>query len=254
MTDLRVDVRDETAVLTIDRVDAHNSIGGTLFKDLLDAATALDRDDAVRSVVVTAEGRIWCAGGDVDRLGNSFGPGADASWLVHRNGLAGETGLCERSDVAVRLDRLGIGEWALLFRQVRKPFIAAINGAAVGGGFALSLLFDIRVAAAAATFNPAFGRYGVGPELGTSWFLPRIVGSAAAAEILLTCRTLNAARAREIGLVDLVVDDHAQLLPAALAVGAAFAERDPLEVQATLEIARRLGQPGAATAWSSRTT
>ena len=121
-------------------------------------------------------------------------------------------------------------------RSMRQPIIAAVNGAAAGGGFALTLACDIRVAAASARFNVAFVRIGLsGCDIGVSWLLPRLIGAARAYELMLTGRFLGAAEARTIGLVLDVVPDGS-VVEAALAEAELILANSPFGVHMTKEV------------------
>jgi enoyl-CoA hydratase/carnithine racemase len=164
------------------------------FYRCMDAAEA---DPAVRVIVVTGNGRAFCAGadmGDLDTIsgaGESSGQGTDVTALVG-----------ERHPHFVT--------------KLRKPVIAAINGACAGIGLTQALMCDIRFAAAGAKFTTAFARRGLIGEYGISWILPRVVGWSVALDLLLSGRTFLAEEAAELGLVKQVVAPE-DLMPTALA-------------------------------------
>jgi enoyl-CoA hydratase len=121
-------------------------------------------------------------------------------------------------------------------RGLRQPVIAAVNGAASGGGLALALASDVRLAAESARFNVAFVRIGLsGCDIGVSWLLPRLVGASTAFELLLTGRLIDAAEAERIHLVSRVVPDS-DLIDAALGVAAEIAANSPTGVWMTKEV------------------
>ena len=201
MPDLRVDVEDAIATLTLDRPDALNSLTVPLKEELLRALRDLARDSAVRVVILTGAGRAFCAGQDLrERLEPDAAPLA--------------TEIRERYNPII-----------LAMRRLEKPIVGAINGIAAGAGASLAFACDIRIAAENASFLLAFGRVGLIPDSGATWFLPRLVGPAKAAELAMTGEPLSAADAARFGLVAAVVPadelaDSARALAAKLAAGA----------------------------------
>ena len=201
MGDLRVEVADSVATLTLDRPDALNSLTVPLKEELLATFRRLGRDRDVRALVLTGAGRAFCAGQD---LRERLEPGATP--------LA--------TEVRERYNPL-----ILAMRSLEQPIIWAINGVAAGAGASLAFACDIRIAAENASFLLAFGRIGLIPDSGATWFLPRLVGPAKAAEIALTGDALSAADAERFGLVARVVPseslpDEARALAVRLASGA----------------------------------
>lgn len=204
MAELRVDSADGVATLTLDRPDALNSLTVPLKEELARAFRSLGRDRAVRAVVLTGAGRAFCAGQDLrERLEPDAVP------------LAAE--VRERYTPII-----------LAMRRLEKPIVGAVNGVAAGAGASLAFACDIRIAAESASFILAFGRVGLVPDSGASWFLPRLVGASRAAELALTTDPLSAADAERIGLVSRVVPgervlDEAKDLARRLAAGAPVA-------------------------------
>jgi enoyl-CoA hydratase/carnithine racemase len=192
---LRYDVADGVATLTLNRPDRLNAVNAASIQDLIAAFDAVDDDDAVRAVIVTGAGRAFCAGADLARGGSTFagGPGRGERPEAHRDGG---------------------GLVTLRIFDLKKPVIAAINGPAVGFGATFTLPMDIRLASTAARVGFVFARRGVVPEACSTWFLPRLVGMARAAEWIYTGRVFDAEEARAGGLVTRVVAPDA-LLPAA---------------------------------------
>jgi 2-(1,2-epoxy-1,2-dihydrophenyl)acetyl-CoA isomerase len=240
VSDLRIEVTDGVAVWTIDRAADRNTIGGTLLADLVAAAGEAAADDQVRVVVTLADGPTWCAGADLADLDAHLGTSLPD--MLHGDKVGGAKGVPALSGPARQLDRLGIGRWVQAFRSLDKPLIAGVEGGVAGGGLALLALHDVRIASEAARFAAGFASVGVGPEMGLSWFLPRMVGPGHAADLLLTGRTIAADEAGRLGLVQRVV-------PAGTAAreARAYAERlagmPALGVQATVAALRAsLGQ------------
>ena len=185
------------AVLTFNRPERMNAWGGgmaTAFYSCLDRTEA---DPAVRAVVVTGSGRAFCAGADMGDLSTIRSTTVDT---------AGDT------DV----DKL-VGERHPHFvTTLRKPIIAAINGACAGIGLTQALMCDVRFAVRGAKFTTSFARRGLIAEYGISWILPRIAGAGTALDLLLTGRVFLAEEAAELGLVKEVLPAE-ELLPRAIA-------------------------------------
>ena len=181
MPDVRYEVADGVATITLDRPDALNSLTVRMKGELLAALRAVAKDRTVRAVVLTGAGRAFCAGQDLkERLDPTATP------------LAVE--VRERYNPIVRA-----------MRDLDQPIVGAINGVAAGAGASLALACDLRVMAESATVALAFGRIGLVPDSGATWFLPRLVGPAKAAELALLSDPLSAADAERFGLVARVV-------------------------------------------------
>ena len=212
-SEVLLEVERGVAVVTLNRPERLNAYTPTMGRELAEAFAACDADDAVRAIVVTGAGRAFCAGADLARGGGSFDrEGADEYRVTP-------------PDRPWEKPRRAIAPW-----DVRKPIIAAINGPAVGVGATLPLQWDIRLAGESARIGFVFVRRGVVPEALSTWILPRIVGMARAAELLLTGRIIDAREALAFGVVSRVVPD-AELLPAARALGEEIArEAAPVSV------------------------
>lgn len=200
---------DGVALVTLDRPERLNAISGQMFEELEELCRVVEDDDAVRALVVTGAGRGFCAGLD---LGEAAGIPAMTPQQMLR--------LQERgADTIVRL------------RHLTTPVVAAVNGPAAGGGLAIALAADVRIAAPAARFGIAFVRLGLsGCDVGVSWLLPRVVGLGHASELMLTGRVIDAGEAERIGLVNRVADDA---LGAARAVAAEIARNSPFGIKLT---------------------
>ena len=187
LKETRYAVAGGVATITLDRPDHLNAFTTRMMHEMLDIIAEVDRDDDVRVAVITGEGRAFCAGADLSAGGSSFDAGA--GYGKHPP---------ERH-------RDGGGQVALALYRSRKPFIAAINGPAVGVGVTMTLAADVRVAAADAKIGFVFTRRGIVPEACSSWFLPRIVGRSKAAELFLTGRVFRASEEADSGLFNHVV-------------------------------------------------
>jgi enoyl-CoA hydratase/carnithine racemase len=208
-TQLRYEVADGVATITLDRPDRMNAFTAVMATELAAAATAADADDAVRVVVVTGAGRAFCAGADLGGGGGTFRDRGRPD-PVARGSVDG-----------VPRDWGGIA--SLPFAALRKPVIAAVNGPAVGIGVTMTLPMDVRIAAESARFGFVFARRGIVPEAASTWFLPRVVGISQAMEWVATGRVFDAAEALRGRLVSRVVPD-ADLLPTALALAREIAD------------------------------
>ncbi|GLY40423.1 enoyl-CoA hydratase [Amycolatopsis sp. NBRC 101858] len=200
---------DGVVLATLNRPDRYNAMTVTMFAELEQLAFDLGEDDDVRAVVLTGAGKAFCAGYDLD----------DADELAGLTAL----GMLDRQERAAR----GLSG----LRALRVPVIAAVNGAAAGGGLSLALAADIRLAGRSAKFNAAFVRIGLSAgDLGASWLLSRTIGPALAAEIAYTGRFVLADEAERIGLVNKTVDDD-RLLDEALAMAGLICANSPGGVQ-----------------------
>ena len=181
MAELRLEVADRVATITLDRPDALNALTVPLKEELLAAFLRVGSDRAVRAVVLTGAGRAFCAGQDLlERLE----PGAAPL----------EIELRERYNPLI-----------LAMRTIEKPIIGAINGVAAGAGASLAFACDLRIASESASFVLAFGQVGLVPDSGAIWFLPRLVGLAKATEIALVGEAVSATDAERLGFVARVV-------------------------------------------------
>ena len=229
--EILLEVADGVAVVTLNRPERLNAYTRTMGRELAEAFAACDADDAVRAIVVTGAGRGFCAGADMSAGGVQFDRTAEGAWTPP-------------PDKPWAKPPRAIAPW-----DVRKPIIAAINGPAVGVGATLPLQWDIRLAAESAKIGFVFVRRGVVPEALSTWTLPRLVGMARAAELLLTGRLLDAREALAFGIVSRVLPD-AELLPAARALAAEIAtETAPVSVAITKRLLWTLqAEPDAAQA------
>src|SRR5438445_8852373 len=214
--EILLEVADGVALVTLNRPERLNAYTSTMGRELSEAFAACDADDAVRAIIVTGAGRAFCAGADLARGGETF----DRSAAAEYQGVPPERPWEKPAHA--------IAPW-----DVRKPIIAAINGPAVGVGATLPMQWDIRLAAESARIGFVFVRRGVVPEALSTWTLPRLIGMARAAELLLTGRILSAQEALEWGLVSRVVPD-AELIPTARALASEIArETAPVSVAIT---------------------
>jgi len=221
-TQIRYEVADRIATITLNRPDQLNAFTGVMMREMIDAFDRVDADDDVRVVIVTGAGRGFCAGADLSGGGETFSRG----------------GSDEMTDVGVPRD--GGGLVTLRIFECTKPVIGAINGAAVGVGVTMTLPMDIRLASEHAKFGFVFARRGIVPEACSSWFLPRIVGISQAAEWCYTGAVFPASEALAGGLVR-SVHPADELLPAAREIASTIAENTaPVSVALTRRMLWRM--------------
>ena len=199
---IRTAVEDRVLTITLHRPERLNAFTPTMQRELIQAYDEADADDGVRVVIVTGEGRAFCAGADLGGGGGTFDASREESLEEHRDGG---------------------GQVVLRTFECRKPVIAAINGPAVGVGATMTLPMDVRLASESAKIGFVFCRRGIVPEAASSWFLPRIVGIQQAMEWVATGRVFSAQEALAGRLVARVLPPD-QLLPAARALAAEIAE------------------------------
>ncbi|NPC97337.1 enoyl-CoA hydratase/isomerase family protein [Nocardioides sp. zg-DK7169] len=207
-------------VVTLNRPQTLNAMALSMVAELHDVLSELNASPAVRTVVLTGAGRGFCSGAEIKSADDARRdqPRPDQNKVAH---------LLGQQEAIVKVHEL--------VHRMRVPVIAAVNGVAVGGGFSLSLACDIRVAARSARFGAVFIRHGISnADMGTSYFLPRLVGASRAAELMLTGRVFDAEEARDLGLVVDVVDDGT-VVDRALATARQVAENSALGVWMTKE-------------------
>lgn len=203
---IEVDIADRVATITINRPEVGNALDRDAMRALALAAIRVDQDADVRAVVLTARGKLFCAGGDV----GSFAAAG-----------AGLPGLLEEitADLNAAVSRLA---------RMDKPLVVAVNGAAAGAGMGLALLGDIVIASSAASFTTAYTGIGLSADGGVSWLLPRLIGLRAAQELTMLNTRVKAQDALAMGLVTRVVapealEEEARSVAVALAAGPAHA-------------------------------
>lgn len=221
---LRYEVDDGLLVLTLNRPDMLNAFTVEMANELVDAYTRASRDDAVKAIVVTGEGRAFCAGMDLSVGGNVFG--LDESLTPTMKDLR------ERFEDPAILNgvRDTGGRVALAMYNCLKPIVGAINGAAVGIGATMTLPMDFRFASEKARIGFVFGRLGITPEACSTWFLPRIVGMAQAMEWLYRADIFTAQEALDKGLVRTVVPPEQLLETACAFARSLITDRSPVSV------------------------
>src|SRR5262245_21046699 len=218
---IRFETAGGVATLTLDRPEKRNAWNRAMGIEIRDALRVADEQDEIRAVVVTGAGRYCCGCADLEGGGTVFDEARSS-----------EGG------------RLSLKAW-----EIRKPVIAALNGAVAGVGATLPLQWDIRLAGESTRITFVFVKRGLVPEAASTWLLPRLVGMSRAADLLLTGRLVRAPEALEMGLVSRVLPD-AELLPAAQALAREIAEQTaPVAVALTKQLLWHMaGEPDPAAA------
>jgi enoyl-CoA hydratase len=223
-------IEDGIRVLRLSKPERLNAIDFDGVRELHDALDSVARDRSCRVLIMTGEGRGFCAGLDLKAFGGFGSSAGDRVWQ----------GMNSQELIAGLVPRM---------RSLPQPIIAAVNGPATGGGLGFALGADVRIAARSAVFAVSFIRVGLsGCDIGVSYLLPRLVGASRAFELLLTGRTFDAAEAERMGLVLEVVDD-AQLMERALATARLIRANSAFGVWMTKEVMwANLETPGLAAA------
>ena len=202
---IKYEVKDKVATVTINRPEALNALNSTVLDELFDVFNVIDKDENVRCVIVTGEGRSFVAGADI----------AEMSTL---NPVEGK-----------RFAQKGHRVMNFI-EKTEKPVIAAVNGFALGGGCELSMACDIRLASAKAVFGQPEAGLGITPGFGGTQRLSKIVGPGNAAMLILTAQNIKADEALRIGLVQKVVEPE-ELMPTAEAMAQKIASNAPSAVR-----------------------
>lgn len=215
LTDALLTLENRVAVLTLNRHDLRNALtGSNLIDDIVTTAEWVNQCEDVSVLVITGAGSAFSAGGNIRDMANRSGD------------FAGDPAEC-----AERY-RKGIQRIPLAMQAVEVPVIAAVNGPAIGAGFDLANMADIRIAADSAKFGETFLNLGIIPGDGGAWFMQRLIGYQRAFELTLTGRIVDAAEARELGIVmDVVPAD--ELMPAALKMANKMASQPPKATRLT---------------------
>jgi 2-(1,2-epoxy-1,2-dihydrophenyl)acetyl-CoA isomerase len=200
---IQLEMLGAVGVITLNRPDSLNALSVTMVQDFR-AAICEVRGQNARAVVLTGAGRAFCAGGDLRGMQE----------IADREG---------RVEAFFDEPLRQLNECVLSIRRIPVPFIAAVNGAASGGGCNLALACDLVLAAESARFNQAFIKVGLSPDCGGTFILPRLVGWKRATELLMTGDVINARRALEMGMINAVVPDS-ELMAQALALAERLAQ------------------------------
>jgi enoyl-CoA hydratase/carnithine racemase len=220
---IRLEVDGHVATLTLDRPESGNATTVGMIAEIVHAIDALDADDGVRCVVVTGAGRHFCTGADLSKGDDTY---AFRRW--------------DGDDGGLREGKGGAATLALRIHDSPKPFVAAINGSAVGVGLTLTLPMDVRLCAETSKLGLLFSKRGMVIDGASSWFLPRIVSMTWATDWAYSGRLFTPDEAQRAGLVRDVLP-AAEVLPAAQALAAEIAEANPVSVSLAKALLWRAG-------------
>lgn len=171
--------QDGVAIIRLNRPEIMNALEPKLSAELIQITDLLDQDPEIRAVILTGTGKAFCAGGDVRRLKKGFSSlAASRKHLMQRY------------------------SWVIKFTNMEKPIIAAVNGFAAGAGFSLAMMCDLILASEEARFIQSFVKMALVPDLGSMYFLPRLVGLNKAKELIYTGQVIDAAEAYRLGIVN----------------------------------------------------
>jgi len=219
METIAYEARGEVAVVTLNRPDKLNAINADLRRDVHQALGAARADDQIRAVVLTGAGRGFCSGADLSAV---------------QSGIRGN--LPAPASQLERIDEDGwVGRWAKMWHHFDKPVIAAVNGIAAGAGMSTALAADIRVGSENARFKTVFIERSLSPDSGMSYFLPRIVGYARAADLIFTSRAVDANEAYRLGLLDRLVA-HANLIEESVKLANEMTQWPPLALRVSKRV------------------
>ena len=215
--DLLLEKKDRIAVITLNAPDKMNAFTAEMTHSFILAMDEVAKDNEVRVVIITGAGRAFSAGGDMK---------------IMKARLEGTL-------KQPRYERLQpVGRYVNVFLRMDKPVIAAINGACVGGGLSMALNCDIRIASEKAKFGLAFILRALVPDGGATYFLPRLVGTSKALELMLTGELIDAAEAKSLGILSQVVPPD-ELMNAAEELAAKIAQQPPIAVELTKRLVYR---------------
>lgn len=225
LTDALFEIDNRVATLTLNRHDVRNALTGTqLIDDIVNVAQWVNRHDEVSTLVITGAGSAFSAGGNIKDMADRGGD------------FAGDV-----AEVATRY-RQGIQRIPLALQEVEVPVIAAVNGAAIGAGFDLANMADIRIASTRAKFGETFLNLGIIPGDGGAWFMQRLIGYQQAFELTLSGRIVDAEEAKQLGIALDVVEPE-QLMPRAHELARRFAAQPPKALRLTkrlMKMAQRM--------------
>jgi len=207
-TMLLVEKKEQIGTITFNRPEKLNALNEQAFNEFIEALSDMDRDSEISVVVITGAGRAFSAGLDLDEARS--GPRESALQAVPIQG--------------------SVAWIPHIMRNMKQPIIASINGPAVGAGFTIALACDIRIASEEAQMSAPFVRVGLIPELGSTYYLPRLIGVAKACELVFTGKMIGAKEAKEIGLVNEVVAKD-ELEAATYKMATEIAQAAPIPLQ-----------------------
>jgi 2-(1,2-epoxy-1,2-dihydrophenyl)acetyl-CoA isomerase len=208
-----------TAVLTLASPATRNAFSPQIRQGLADGIAQARADEAIRALVITGSGGVFCAGGDIRGMAGALADNDGAAWRSRMHGTQ---------------------RWMAELLALDKPVIAAVDGLAFGAGFSVALAADFVLATPQARFCLSFMKLGLVPDCGAFFTLPRVVGAQRAKELMLSAREVGAQEALQLGIA-MELHEAAALLPRALALAASFEGASPLAVSL---IKRAMANPG----------
>ncbi len=218
---LTVEQRGAIGIVTMNRPEKLNALSMDLINDLHGFFSRMCTDYTTRVLILRGAGRAFCSGADLEQMTQAFSEETMRTMgpiQLHYHGV-----------------QQVLGEIILKMRHCPQPIIGAIRGHAVGGGFSLALACDVRIAAPSVRMNAGYIRIGLsGCDMGSSYFLPRLIGFSRGAEYLYTGRVIDAAAAEQLGLVSRVVPDDA-LETAAIELAEEMLQNSPFGLRMTKE-------------------
>jgi 2-(1,2-epoxy-1,2-dihydrophenyl)acetyl-CoA isomerase len=224
---LTLERRGHVGILTLNRPERLNAINRVMMGEMTAAVSQVRDDDEIRALVVTGAGKGFCAGADLMGVGQAVAGNAP-----------------EPQSQFDRLDEMSwVGRWAMMWSQLDKPVIGAINGVCAGAGMSTALACDVRIGCEASRFKSVFIERSLSPDSGLSFFLPRIVGYAAAADIIFTSRAVEADEALRLGLLNRMVP-AAELLDAAVAYANEMTRWPPVALRVTKRVLQHSVEAG----------
>lgn len=199
-----IEKRGYVSIIRLNLPDKLNSLEPDLRDDLKTCLRQFENDAESRVAILTGNGRAFCAGGDLEEL---------------KDGMTAVHGVKHMK---------GCNEITLMIAEIAKPIIAAVNGAAAGAGFSIAMACDLVIASTAASFMQAFAKVGLVPDMGSMYYLPRVVGMHRAKELIWTAKRIKAEEAMEMGILNRLVapeelEASAMALAEQIAAGPAFA-------------------------------
>jgi enoyl-CoA hydratase/carnithine racemase len=216
---LTLERRGHVGVLTLNRPERLNAINRVMMGEVAAAVASAKADDELRALVLTGAGKGFCAGADLMGAGQA---------------VAGQAP--EPKDQFDRLDEMGwVGRWAAMWSDLDKPVIGAINGVAAGAGLSTALACDVRIGCEASRFKSVFIERSLSPDSGLSFFLPRIVGYAAAADMIFTSRAVDADEALRLGLLNRMAP-AGELVDAAVAYAGEMTRWPPVALRVSKRV------------------